>query len=211
MPLVDDKLDPLQKVEIALLRAEYQKRFQGMINYIKERVGEGIEYRNAVVRVVVSETGAYYELNDLPEEFGGAVGDDLERRFIAPAEAIALLARAVEAAHRATPEDTRHLSILALYTRRGLVDRKNCFVFDYTPDGSSSAVPRIIGKFQPDVMPLFFKIKMEADFGAETPDSPAGLVFCMANAGDRHLLIQVLPAADQITDLGALPLSETVH
>ena len=40
---MDDKLDPLQKVEIALLRAEYQKRFQVMINYIKEGVGEGIE------------------------------------------------------------------------------------------------------------------------------------------------------------------------
>ena len=208
---MDDKLDPLQKVEIALLRAEYQKRFQGMIQYIKERVGEGIEYRNAVVRVVVSERGAYYELNDLPEEFSGAVGEDLERRFVAPAEAIALLTRAVEATHRATPENTHRLSLLALYTRRGLVDRKNCFLFDYTPHESTQPDPRIIGKFQPDVMPLFFKIKMEADFSEEALGFPAGLVFCMANAGDRHLLIRVLPTGDQMTDLGALPLPETIQ
>lgn len=208
---MDDKLDPLQKVELALLRAEYQKRFQVMINTIKEMVGEGIEYRNAVVRVVVSETGAYYEFNDLPEEFCGAVGEDLERRFVAPDEAIALLTRAVEAAGRATPRNTRRLSILALYTRRGLVDRKNCFLFDYTPDGVSSRPPDIIGTFQPEVMPLFFKIRMDAAEAEEATGLPGGLLFCMANAGDRHLLIRVLPTDDQITDIGALPLSETLH
>ena len=208
---MDDKLDPLQKVEIALLRAEYQKRFQVIINYIKEMVGEGIEYRNAVVRVVASDTGAYYELNDLPEEFCGAVGEDLERRLITPVEAIALLARAVEAGNRVTPQNTRHFSILTLYTRRGLVDKKNCFLFDYMPNDASPHAPVITGKFQPDVMPLFFKIKIEADFAEEVLGFPGGLVFCMANAGDRHLLIQVLPTADQITDLSALPLSETVH
>lgn len=208
---MEDQLDPLQKVELALLRAEYQKRFQGTINYIKEMVGEGIEYRNTVVRVVVSETGAYYELNDLPEEFFGAVGEDLVRRFVAPDEAIALLTRAVEAGNRVTPENTRQLSILTLYTRRGLVDRKNCYLFDYTPHKSTRPAPRIIGKFQPDVMPLFFKVKMDADFAEEVLGFRSGIVFCMANAGDRHLLIQVLHTAGEITDLGALPLTETLH
>jgi len=207
----DDELDPLQKVEIALLRAEYQKRFQGAIQYIKEMVGEGIEYRNTVVRVVVSEAGAYYELNDLPEEFFGAVGEDLVRRFVAPSEAIALLTRAVEATQRVTPENTRYLSILTLYKRRGLVDKKNCFLFDYAPHETPQIVPRTIGKFQPDVMPLFFKIKMEADFAAEVLGFQGGIAFCMANAGDRHLLIQVLPSDGQLTDLSALPISETIH
>jgi hypothetical protein len=208
---MEDQLDPLQKVEIALLRAEYQIRFQGTINYLKEMVGEGIEYRNTVVRVVVSERGAYYELNDLPEEFFGAVSEDLVRRFVAPAEAIDLLTRAVEAGNRVTPENTRHLSILVLYTRRGVVDRKNCYLFDYAPHESNQMAPRIIGKFQPDVMPLFFKIKIDADFAEEVLGARGGIVFCMANAGDRHLLMQVLPTEGQITDLGALPLSETLH
>jgi hypothetical protein len=208
---MDDKLDPLQKVELALLRAEYQKRFQGMIHYIKETVGEGIEYRNTVVRVVVSEAGAYYELNDLPEEFFGAVGDDLERRFVAPAEAVALLTRAVEAAKRATPENTRQISILTLYTRRGIVDRENCYLFDYAPHETNLSAPRIIGKFQPEVMPLFFKVKIEADFAEEALGFAGSFAFCMANAGDRHLLIQVLHSAERITDLGALPLSETLN
>ncbi len=208
---MEDQLDPLQKVEVALLRAEYQKRFQGTIQYLKERVGEGIEYRNTVVRVVVSETGVYYELNDLPEEFFGAVGEDLVRRFVAPTEAITLLTRAVEASNCVTAENTRQLSILVLYTRRGIVDRKNCFLFDYAPHESMQKAPRIIGKFQPDVMPLFFKVKMDADFAEETLGFQGGIVFCMANAGDRHLLIQVHPIDGQVTDLGALPISETLH
>ena len=208
---MEDQLDPLQKVEVALLRAEYQKRFQGTIQYIKEMVGEGIEYRNTVVRVVVSDMGAYYELNDLPEEFFGAVGEDLIRRFVAPAEAIALLTRAVEAGNRVTPENTRHLSILTLYTRPGLVDRKNCYVFDYAPHASPRKTPRVVGKFQPDVMPLFFKIKMDADFAEEVLGFRRGIVFCMANAGDRHLLMQVPLTDGPITDLGALPLAETLH
>jgi len=54
---MDDQLDPLQKVDLAMLRAEYQKRYQAMISYIKEKVGNGVEYRNAVARIIVSDTG----------------------------------------------------------------------------------------------------------------------------------------------------------
>ena len=82
---MDDQLDPLQKLELAMLRAEHQKKFQVMIAYIKEMVGEGIEYRNGIVRVVVSETGAYYELTDLPEEFFGAVGEEVQAPILVEA------------------------------------------------------------------------------------------------------------------------------
>src|SRR5690242_6085899 len=138
---MDDQLDPLHKMELALLRAEHQKRYQALIAYLKEKVGEGIEYRNDVVRVVVSDAGAYYELNDLPEEFSGAVGEQVERRFLAPQEAVALLTRVVEAAREVVPDTTRQLSVLVLYTRRGLVDRKNCYVFDYHPESRGAARP----------------------------------------------------------------------
>src|SRR5690349_7804898 len=115
-----DEFDPLQKVELALIRAEHQKRFQVMINFIKEQVGEGIEYKNAVVRVVVSPNGAYYELNDLPEEFCGAAGEEQEHHFVAQQEAITLLTKAAEATERVTRENTKQFQILALYSRRGL-------------------------------------------------------------------------------------------
>ena len=208
---MDDQLDPLHKMELALLRAEHQKRYQALIAYLKEKVGEGSEYRNDVVRVVVSDAGAYYELNDLPEEFSGAVGDQVERHFLAPQEAVSLLSRAVEATKEITPDNTRQLSILALYTRRGLVDRKNCYVFDYHPEVRGAAKPLEIGLFQPDVMPLFFKIKIDADFSEEVTGMPRGILFCIANAGDRHLLIRIPYQGDQVIDLGSLSTSTTVH
>ncbi|HLV79880.1 MAG TPA: hypothetical protein VKT32_06335 [Chthonomonadaceae bacterium] len=207
---MDDQLDPLHKMELALLRAEHQKRYQVMIAYLKEKVGEGTEYRNDVVRVVVSETGAYYELNDLPEEFSGAVGDQVERHFLAPQEAVALLARAVEATQEITPDNTRLFSVIVLYTRRGLVDRKNCYVFDYNPPLRGAARPLQIGQLQPDVMPLFFKIKVDTDL-TEAAGMPRGLLFCMANAGDRNLLIRIPYQGDQVIDLGNLSSSSTVH
>ncbi len=207
-----DELDPLHKVELAMLRAEHQKRYQAMIAYLKEKIGEGTEYRNSVARVVVSERGAYYELNDLPEEFSGAASPDVTHHFLSPADAAALLARAVEATGRIDRDNTRHMSLIVLYARRGLVDRKNCYIYDYRAnDFVQSTAPLVIGKFQPDVPPLFFKVKIDADFAYEVLGINRGVVFCIANAGDRHLLIRIPYEGDQIVDLNASPSSDTIH
>jgi hypothetical protein len=207
-----DEFDPLQKVELAMIRAEHQKRYQVMINFIKEQVGEGIEYKNAVVRVVVSPNGAYYELNDLPEEFCGAAGDELEHHFVSQKEAIALLNKATQATVQVNKDNTRQFQIIALYTRKGLVDRKNCYVYDFSPTlERPQRVPLVIGAFQPDIMPLFFKVKMDAEFAQEVMGFSRSIVFCMANAGDRHLLVRILYGGDQVTDLGNLPFSQTIQ
>ena len=209
---MEDNFEPLEKVELAMIRAEHQKRYQIMIEFIKEQVGQGIEYKNSVVRVVASETGVYYEMNDLPEEFCGAVGDDYERRFVKPKEAVSLLTSAVAATQLITPENTRQFQLIVLYTRRGIVDRKNCYIFDYAPFGPNARrTPLTIGKFQPGIMPLFYKIKVDADFAEEALGFPRGIAFCMANAGDRHLLIRILYTGNQMTDLGSMPTSTTVN
>lgn len=209
---MDDQLDPIQKVEIAMLRAEHQKRFQVQIAYLKDLVGEGIEYENAVVRVVVSETGAYYELKDLPEEFSGAVGEEIERNFLTRDEAIQTLSRLVEATKRVTTHNTRTFSLFVLYTRRGLVDRKNCYIYEYRASEERPGAPPLeIGEFQPDVMPLFYKIRVDADFAQEVIGIERGIVFCMANAGDRHLLVRIPLDGKELTDLSGLPESETIH
>ena len=209
---MDDQLDPIQKVELALLRAEHQTKFQVMIDFIKQEVGEGIEYKNSVARVVVSETGAYYELLDLPEEFSGAVGDEIERHFITPKEAIALFTKAVKATKFIDPDITRHFTITSFYTRRGLVDRKNCFVFDYHADTDDKPKPALqVGTFQPNVMPLFYKIKLDAAYAEDIIGARRGIIFCMANAGDRHLLIRIPTDGNGITDLGNVPSTNTIH
>ncbi len=206
---MEDQLDPLQKVDLAMLRAEYQKRYQAMISYIKEKVGAGVEYRNAVARIIVSETGAYCELNDLPENFYGTLGDEVEQRFLTKAEALDLLEKVYTAIPLANPENTRTFSVFALYSRRGIVDRKNCFVYEYNPEQPQQSAE--IGVYIPDTLPLFFKINLDSDFSSDILDMERGLVFCLATAGDRHIMIRIPFKGELVTDLGNLPTSNTIH
>ncbi len=209
---MDDLFDPMQKLELAMLRTEHQNRYQLQINMIKELVGEGIEYENSVVRVVVSETGAYYELKDLPEDFTGGIGDDMNRNFMSQKEAVTLLSRLFDARKRITQENTRQFIFMVIYTRTGIIDRKNCYIYDHrrskwNPDDKDFE----IGKFLPGVMPLFYKIRIDADFGEELIGFKRGIAFCMANAGDRHLILRLPNEGEYLTDLGGLPMSQTIN
>jgi hypothetical protein len=209
---MDETFDPIQKVDLAMIRAEHQKRFQIQITMLKERVGEGLNYRNGVVQVVVSDEGAYYELNDLPEEFGGAAGEHVQHRFVTDAEAIELLTQAVNTLAGATAENSRHISVFVLYSRRGLADRKNCYIFEFRPEEYAPARPaRVIGKFQPGAIPHLFKLKLDADFAQDALGMERGLVFCMANAGDRNLLVRAPYTGTEVHDLNDLPGTESLQ
>ena len=204
--------DTMQKVELAMIRAEYQKHYQMQINYLKDRVGEGIVYQNAAVQIVVSEEGAYYELNDLPEEFGGAAGERIERQFVTESEAIDLLTNAVEACKKANFDNSRRIALMILYARRGLADRKSSYIFEYQADEHIPNHPPLeIGKFQPDKLPLFYKIMIDADFAPEILGMDRGMVFCMSNAGDRNLLIRVPYEGEKVINLSESPATDTIH
>jgi hypothetical protein len=210
---MDDLFDPMQKLELALLRTEHQNRYQLQINLIKEMIGEGIEYENAVVRIVVSDEGAYYELKDLPEEFSGGVSEKITRHFLSQKEAVTLLSRVFDARKRITVKNTRQFVLMVIYTRTGVIDRKNCYIYDLRRGGewNMDDKPFELGKFQPGVMPLLFKIKIDADFSEELVGFKRGIAYCMANAGDRHLLVKCPLDGEEITDLGALPMSQTIN
>jgi len=209
---VEEPFDPMQKVELAMLRAEHQKRFQTQIALIKAQVGEGAVYRNDVVTMVVSETGAYYELNDLPEEFGGVAGSHVEPNFLSEADAVAQLDRAHRALAQASPENTRHISVVVLYSRRGLADRKNCFVFEYRPvENAPDRPPLVIGSFRPGAMPRFFKLKVDAEYAPEALGMARGMAFCMANAGDRHLLVRAPFIGAEVHDLSGAAASGLIQ
>lgn len=210
--IMEELFDNNEAMELALLRAEHQKHFQMAIGYIKEKVGQGTEYRNEVVRVVVSEHGAYYELYDLPEEFCGAVTTSLERRFLAPEEAIEILDRAVHAASRVTAETTRRFTVLALYTRKGIVDRRGCFVYDFAPPAlGGPATPVEVGAFRPGVLPLFYKVRIDADYAVEVTGMAQGVLFCMANAGDRNLLVRLPYGQEPLLDLASVVPATTIQ
>ncbi len=204
--------DTMQKVELAMIRAEYQKHYQNQINYLKEIVGEGIVYQNPAVRIVVSEAGAYYELEDLKEEFGGAAGEHIERQFVTEKDAVELLARAVGVFKGATFDNTRRISAIVLYARRGLADRKNSFIFEYQPDELvPTQVPFEIGKFQEGVLPLFYKVTIDSDLAQEAIGMERGMVFCMSNAGDRNLLVRIPYIGDQVINLNELTPAVTIQ
>ena len=213
---MEDQLDPIQKVELALLRAEYQNRHAASIAFVKQQVGEGVTYENSAVRVVVSERGAYYELKDMPEEFFGIAADDddepnLVRAFVTQGEALEMIFRVNDAIERVTSENTRLFTMMVLYTRSGIIDRKNCFIYHYQNDHSGKApVPTVVGFYNPVRMPLFYKIRMEGALAQEVLGVSRCVVFCMANAGDRHLMV-TLPLTGPMTDLTALPEPKIVN
>lgn len=211
--MTDDQFEPREKLELAMLRAEHQKKFQVMIDFIKERVGEGVEFANSVARLVISESGGYYELNDLPEEFAGAVGPGIEQSYISEAEAITLLERAAQAAEEIATTDTRQLQILALYTRRGLIDRKNCYVFNYAPEAGNKIGQSSVGAVQSGVMPLFFKIKVDTSATSivEALGMNHCILVCIVTSGDRYPLMRIRFDGDRTTDLTAHALSRTIQ
>ncbi len=211
----DDQLEPREKVEVAMLRAEHQKKFQMMIDFIKEQVGDGVEYANSLARFVVSDAGAYYELLDLPEEFAGACGPGVTQSFITRAEAIQLLESAAQTVVTAASAAERQFQILALYTRRGLVDRKNCYVVDYARGSTYRPGENVTGELRPGVMPLFFKIKLDSSAG--DLGAPAGMnrciLVCIVAPGDRYPLIRIRLASEQTTgiDVALRTLPRTIQ
>jgi len=83
--------------------------------------------------------GAYCELNDLPENFYGTLGDEVEQRFLTQKQALELLNRVYRAIPSADADNTRSFSIFALYSRRGIVDRKKLLRLRIQPRTSSPA------------------------------------------------------------------------
>jgi hypothetical protein len=210
---MDEQLEPREKLELAMLRAEHQKKFQMMINFVKGQVGEGEEYRNSIARLVVSDAGAYYELVDLPEEFTGAFGPGVEQTFIAETEAVKLLEDAASAAEAVASNSARLMQILALYSRRGLVDRKNCFVVNYLQGERYRTGENVSGSLQRGVMPLFFKIKLDTTIGDLATELGMNrcILVCILTSGDRYPLLRIRLDSEQTTDLASLARSRTVQ
>ena len=207
---MEDQLDEREKVDVALVRAEHQKQFQALMDYVKSGVGEGYEYRNDVARVVVSSRGAYADVIDLPEEFIGAISSNIMRNFLSDSEARDLVTRVAGTIPFAAAGEAAHFSLFVLYSRRGLVDGKGCFIYE-APGIGHESTGITIGQFRPETVPLFYKFRVDAPFAADLIGTTAGIVFGMANAGDRHLLVTVPLDSGEVTDLGRPTGTVTIH
>jgi len=198
---------------LAWLRAEARRKYQVMIDYIKDQVGQGSEYINDLVKVVVSEKGCYYEFREMPEEFSGAVGSGFKYEFIGSSKALEVLARLQEMVEDADEINTRELALLVVYSRDGLYNRDETYIYHngLDADAEEPVEPVISGRLRPGVVPLFFKIKVDSDLALPLLGARRGVMFFVANLTDQHLLVSIPHEGAGVTDLSQVPASELVH
>ena len=201
----------LSPEQLAHLRGEAKRKFQVMIDYIKGQVGPGREYRNDLVRVVLSEKGCFYEFVDMPEEFSGAVGSGFKYEFVGSREGLDLAQKLYEISERATEENTRELSLLMMYRWDGVFRRRDIFI--YHRASSQEAEPSFftLGHYQPGALPLFLKLKGESDLLLPILGVRKGVLFFVTNLTDQHLLVRIPHQGPGFTDLTEIPESGHVH
>lgn len=196
--------------QFSTLRAAHRVQFGLSIAYVKRKVGTGTEYINEVARAVLSPTGGYYELAEMPEEFAGALGENVSHRLIGPDEARETLQslQTLTAEVAAGTLRVRALSLYVLYAGGSLKARRGMFVCDWGADTLFQH-----GAWQPDVLPRFFKLRFEADGDAPPGLPQSGVVFFLAprHAADGQALLATFARHPGAVDLGARPMPTTMH
>ncbi len=185
------------------VRAAQSERHGLAIAYIKKQVGAGTEYRNEVARAVVSESGGYYQLAEMPEEFAGALGGGVSHRLVSPLDALALLSemQALIEGILAGTQAVRAASLYALYAGGSLRSRREMFVLDQ----KAGETPFSHGRWQPDILPRFLKLRLDC---GSRPAPPAlglsqGVLFLLApqHRDDGHALLATLTRTPGTQDL----------
>lgn len=194
-----------------MLRAEARRKYQVMINYIKEQVDPGYEYSNDLVRVVFSERGCYYEFLDMPEEFSGALGNGFQHQFVGSGTGLELTEQIYQASLAADDSNTREFSLMFIYERTGLFDRDGTFIYQRLSKDQDQVVPTSAGHYRPGVLPLFFKVKVDSELAVPFLGTRRGVIFFAANMTDQHLLVRIPQFAGQVTDLNELPASRMIQ
>lgn len=201
-----DELDPTQRLMLDALDEEYRRRHGAAMEFLKAEVGEGTEYVNAVARVVISPNGAWFECLDLPMEFSGAAGGPVEHRFIGDNEAQTLLERLHDLTAAVTPESTRELGLLALYTRTGIVDGRGVYAFQFRQrQKGERSRPLTLGRYQPGTLPLFFRCRLDTTLDTTSLPIRRGVLFCLLHAGEKHLLVTIPYEGERLYDLSDTP------
>jgi len=193
------------------LRGDVRQGYQVMIDYIKDQVGEGREYTNDLVRVVLSDRGCYYEFRDLPEEFSGAVGSGFSHEFIGTRQGLDLL----EAIHdlMLAPEsaDTHEISLMVIYKWDGLFRPEDAFVFHWRRHEGAEEGPITTGMYRAGVLPIFYKLKAHSDRAQSLLGASRGVLFFVANLSDQHLLVRIPHQGPGVADLNEATCARTIH
>ncbi len=185
--------------------------YQVMIDYIKDQVGDGSEYTNDLVRVVLSERGCYYEFRDLPEEFSGAVGSGFKYEFIGTSKGLDIVRKVHELAMGPESADTHELSLMVIYDWDGIFKPEDTFIYHWRSYGCEEEGPTMMGIFKPDVLPIFFKLKADSDLVEPLLGTRKGVLFFVANLSDQHLLVKIPHQGAGVTDLNEVTGHRLIH
>lgn len=184
---------------------------QVLARYVKQQVGEGMEFSNEIARVVVSSNGCYYEFLELPEEFSGALGE-FTHHFVGYQDALNLLESLYHLPHTDFMEAVEELSLLVVYDRFDWMSYQNIYAYHFQRSAlGEHRIEEIRGAFRQGHLPRFFKLRLLAEHAPEGLLFPCGMAFFIANPGERHLLVQVPYTHSRVSDLIARPLSQQLH
>lgn len=195
--------------------AEYLERDVGatqvLVRYVKQQVGQGMEFSNEIVRAVVSSNGCYYEFRELPEEFSGALGE-FNHRFVGFTDTLHLLERLYRLPHTDFLQAVREISLFVVYDRFDWLSYQNIYAYHLQRSARDERlVEEVRGAIQPNHLPRFFKLRLIAQCAPEGLNFACGMMFFIANPGERHLLVEVPYTHGSVSDWIARPLSSQMH
>jgi hypothetical protein len=192
-------------------REDIRQEYQVMIDYIKDQVGEGREYLNDLVRVVLSDRGCYYEFRDLPEEFSGAVGSGFHHEFVGTEAGLSLLDAVHDLVLAPESPDTHEISLMVIYKWDGLFRAEDAFIYHWRRQGGIEEGPSTAGFYRSQVLPIFFKLKIEGDSAERLIGASKGVLFFVANLSDQHLLVRIPHHGAGVADLNDVTGARTIH
>ena len=202
------ELDATQRLLADQLKEEYQQRHGVAVEYLKRAVGPGQEFANGVARVVISETGAWFECIDQPMEFSGAAGGRAVHHFVSDSDALSLLERLRDLAESAEAGDTRLCRLLVLYEPTGIVEEKGVHVVHFEPkDPFDPARARHVGQFRLSELPLLYRCRFDTTRAIPGISFKQGVVLCLSGLGERNLVVEMPYTGHDVRDLAHPPIS----
>lgn len=207
-----EELDPSQRLHLDVLEDEYRRQHGVSVEWLKAEVGPGEVFENQVARVVLSARGGWFECLDLPMEFSGIAGGPCERRFVTDAEMRRMTANLVDVVSRGIDDTIKTLGILVLYSRSGIVDEREAYVFQ-SRRGLDGEIRRPMqsGALHPASVPLLLRCRIDVDVALPGVPLQQGVFVCLSGVGERNLVVLMPHEGFEVRDLGVASLGGSLQ
>ncbi|HSV72590.1 MAG TPA: hypothetical protein VLH79_02395 [Chthonomonadales bacterium] len=198
-----DDLTPTHRSWLQKIGDRYLSSYGAGIETIKREVGAGERYENEVAVAMVSEQGVWCECSDLPAEFAGCSGTPYTLRHMEDEEARRYCLAIYETVQRVAVAPGNAASLLVLYARNALVERRNAYVFHF--DSTSlemPPMPRELGAYRAKQLPRFLRCRITSREPIDGAPFLDGSAFVLAGVGDGNLTVEMPRQDTGMIDLG---------